>query len=282
MTVKTALRQGTELLEEAAIVAPRLTAEVLLGFALGRTREFFFGHPEYELTSLEQLHYGRYLHERLQGKPTQYITHRQEFYGREFRVSPAVLIPRPETEHVVEVALRLARGVRSLLDIGCGSGALAVTLQLETHAEAFATDISPAAIAVASGNARRLGADVGFAACDLSAAIAAGTLDLIVSNPPYVPLRHEEGLQREVRDWEPRVALFGGDDGYCFYDRIVADAPRVLRPGGWLVMELGFGTHEHVESLFGVGWTDVQTEPDLAGIPRVIAARRASSLTVQK
>ena len=185
-----------------------------------------------------------------------------------------VLIPRPETEHVVEVALEVARSARCLLDIGTGSGALAVTLQIETGARAVATDLSPAALAVAGANARSLGAEVELIACDLSSALAPGSFDLIVSNPPYVPLRHREGLQREVRDWEPEVALFGGETGFELYDRIVADAPRILRPGGWLIMELGFGCHEHVGALFE-SWSDFRLSPDLAGIPRVAAARIA-------
>src|SRR3974390_454918 len=145
MTLQTALLQGIQLLEEAAVPVPRLTAEVLLSHALKRERVYLYAHPEQELRELEWLHYGRYLHERLQGKPTQYITTRQEFYGREFRVTPDVLIPRPETEHVVEVALAVCRGARRLVDVGTGSGALAVTLQLETGAAVAATDISLAA-----------------------------------------------------------------------------------------------------------------------------------------
>src|ERR1700742_3843471 len=152
MTVKTALSQGVVLLEDAAVPVPRLTAEVLLCNAMRRERVYLFAHPEQELREVEWLHYGRYLHERMQGKPTQYITARQEFYGREFRVTSDVLIPRPETEHVVEVALAVGRGAERLLDVGTGSGALAVTLQLETGAAAFATDISPAATAVAARN----------------------------------------------------------------------------------------------------------------------------------
>jgi len=272
MTSHTALVQGTRLLEEGGIAAPRLTAEVLLAHATRRRRESLFAHPERELSEVEWLHYGRYLHERLQGKPTQYITGRQEFYGREFRVTPDVLIPRPETEHVAECALEAARAARRILDVGTGSGALAVTLQLETNAEAWATDISPAALAVAAGNAGRLGAPVHLVACDLMDAIASATMDLIVSNPPYVPAAQREGLQREVRDWEPHVALFAGETGFEIYDRIVADARRVLVPGGRLVMELGFGSRDHVAGLLR-GWEDLQIEPDLAGIPRVIRAR---------
>ncbi len=273
MTLHTALLQGVRLLEDAGIAAPRLTAEVLLAHAIRQERVYLYAHPERELQEVEWLHYGRYLHERLNRKPTQYITGRQEFYGREFRVTPDVLIPRPETEHVVEVALQTARGAARVLDVGTGSGALAVTLQLETGAEAWATDISPAAATVAAGNASRLGAPVNVVVCDLMEAIAAGAMDLIVCNPPYVPNAQRQGLQREVRDWEPHVALFAGETGFEIYGRVATDAPRVLGPGGWLVMELGFGSRDYVAGLLS-GWRDVRIEPDLAGIPRVIAARR--------
>jgi release factor glutamine methyltransferase len=277
MTLQTALLQGTQLLTEAAVAVPRLTAEVLLAHALKCERVYLYAHPEQELREVEWIHYGRYLHERLRGKPTQYITKRQEFYGREFRVTPDVLIPRPETEHVVEVALAVARGARRIVDVGTGSGALAVTLQLETRASVFATDISIAAASVAVGNAALLGARVGFLVCDLLSGIAGHSMDLIVSNPPYVPLGTRDGLQREVRDWEPHVALFAGASGLELYQRIAADAPRVLRPGGWLVMELGFGSVDAVSALFQ-GWDEMRVEPDLAGIPRVIAARTSAVL----
>ncbi len=272
MTLQTALLQGTRLLEEAGVAVPRLTAEVLLSHAIHCERVYLYGHPEQELREVEWIHYGRYLHERMQGKPTQYITGRQEFYGREFRVTPEVLIPRPETEHVVEVALQRCADARRILDVGAGSGALAVTLQLETGAAVWATDISASAARVALGNAQRLGARVEIVACDLMEAIATESVDLIVSNPPYVPLGDRNGLQREVRDWEPHVALFAGESGFELYDRIIADAPRVLRPGGWLILELGFGSLTHVSAQLG-GWSEVHVEPDLAGIPRVIVGR---------
>jgi len=272
MTLRTALLQGTRLLEEAGIAVPRLTAEVLLAQALGRDRVYLFAHPEHELAELEWLHYGRYLHERMQGKPTQYITRRQEFFGREFRVGPDVLIPRPETEHVVEAALKRTAGVSRILDIGTGSGALAATLALETGIETWATDISPAAAKIAAANARKLGAAVRFVVCDVASAIRPGSIDLIVSNPPYVPLADRDGLQREVRDYEPHVALFGGPSGFDVYERVAAQAPLLLRPDGWLILELGFGSADHVAGLLGE-WRDVHVEPDLAGIPRVIAAR---------
>jgi release factor glutamine methyltransferase len=291
MTVQTALLQGVSLLLDAGIAAERLTAELLLSHAMGRERIYLYAHPERELKELEWLHYGRYLHERMAGKPTQYITRKQEFYGREFRVTPDVLIPRPETEHVVELALAIcgadtyvcrAGGAlwahpgalpppTHILDVGAGSGTLAVTLRLETGAETWATDISSAAAAVAAGNARSLNAPVHVLVCDLMESIAPASMDLIVSNPPYVPLAQREGLQREVRDWEPHVALFAGETGFEIYDRIVSAAPRVLRPGGWLIMELGFGSCDYVSRLLE-GWRDLRIEPDLAGIPRVIAA----------
>src|SRR5208283_5019743 len=294
MTLHTALMQGTRLLEDGGVAVPRLTAEVLLAHAMGRDRSYLFAHGEQELTEMEWLHYGRYLHRRLQGMPTQYITQRQEFYGREFRVTPGVLIPRPETEHVVEVALRhlgwqaktpalpvckpfdgkVGQTLSSvnILDIGTGSGALAVTLALETGAETWATEISAAAASVAARNALTLGAHVHIVVGDVAEAIAAGSMSLIVSNPPYVPLAQRDGLQREVRDFEPHTALFAGPTGFEIYRRIVADAPRVLRPGGWLVMELGFGCEASVRKMLE-GWREIEVTPDLAGIPRVIAAR---------
>jgi len=280
MDLRTALLQGSRLLEEDAVAVPRLTAEVLLCHALGCERPYLFAHPERELTDLERLHYGRYLHERLQGKPTQYITGRQEFYGREFRVNRDVLIPRPETEHVVETVLRLSPRPRRLADAGTGSGILAITLQLETGAIAWGTDISRPALAVATGNARRLGSDAGFIACDLLEAFADHSLDLVVSNPPYVPDGDGPGLQREVRDWEPHVALFAGPTGVEIYQRLVDQAARVLHPGGWLVVELGFGTQERVAAMVA-GWAEVSISPDLAGIPRVLAAEKPSGSCVR-
>jgi len=273
MTLQEALVQGTKLLENAGIAVPRLTAEVLLSHAFLCERPFLYAHPEQELREVEWIHYGRYLHERLNGKPTQYITGRQEFYGREFRVTPDVLIPRQETELVVETALEVSRGARRILDAGSGSGAIAITLQLETHAMVCGTDISSAALAVAAENARKLGARVGLVCCDLMSAIAASSMDLVVSNPPYVPEAERASLQREVRDHEPDLALFAGPTGFEIYERLVADAERVLRPGGWLVLELGYKSRERVLEMFGSCWRDVRVVPDLAGIPRVLAAR---------
>jgi len=273
MTLQDALLQGTKLLEEGSIASPRLTAEVLLCHALHSERSFLYAHSERELSEVEWIHYGRYLHERLNGKPAQYITGRQEFYGREFRVTPDVLIPRPETELVVETALRVAHDARRIVDVGCGSGAIAVTLRLETQAQIYGTDISASALAVSADNARRLGAPIAFVRCDLLSGIDDSSMDLIVSNPPYVPLGDRAGLQREVRDYEPEAALFAGPTGFEIYQRLVDDAPRVLRRGGWLVLELGYNGRDRVVAMLGGGWRDVHVAPDLAGIPRVLAAR---------
>ena len=276
MDISAALLQGQKLLEDASVAVPRLTAEVLLAHAIGCERAWLFAHSDEPLREVWWIHYGRYLHERMQGKPTQYITGRQEFYGREFRVTPNVLIPRPETEHVVEAALK--RGVSpkgnaaSIIDIGTGSGAIAVTLALEIRATVTATDISAPALGVASENARRWKAPVSFVACDLADGIAGGRFDLVVSNPPYVPESDSSTIQREVRDHEPAVALYGGADGLEVYRRLIPEAARLLKPGGWLVMEIGYRSGEAVRSMLGT-WREVETIPDLAGLPRVMVAK---------
>ena len=273
MNLQTALLQGQQLLDDARITAPRLTAEVLLAHAIGCERSWLYAHSDEELREVWWIHYGRYLHERMQGKPTQYITGRQEFYGREFHVTSAVLIPRPETEHSVEAALALCGADLwpAILDIGTGSGAIGVTLSLETRGRVICTDVSEAAVHVAAKNARRLGSSAQFAVCDLGAAFVAGAFDLVVSNPPYVPGADQENVQREVRDFEPHIAVFGGSDGLDIYRRLIPEAARLLKPGGHLIMEIGWLAADQVGAMLGE-WTNVETKPDLAGIPRVIVA----------
>jgi release factor glutamine methyltransferase len=261
------------LLEQDRIPAARLTAEVLLAHALRRDRPYLYAHSEQELDRVAWIHYGRYLHERLQGKPTQYITHRQEFYGREFRVTPDVLIPRPETEHLVEASLKRIRAGDRVLDAGTGSGAIAITLALETQAHVFGTDISMAALRVAFENAAGLRAPVDFLACDLLSAIASLGIDVLVSNPPYVPATDRPSLQREVRDYEPGVALFAGPTGLEIYQRLIDEGRRVLRPNGWLLLELGYNSVGPVRDMLGADWHEIEILPDLAGLPRVLAAR---------
>lgn len=273
MTIRTALTQGAELLAREGIAEPRLTAEVLLGHAVHCDRTYFYAHPEQELREVEWLHYGRYLDERMKGKPTQYITKRQEFYGREFRVSPNVLIPRPETELLAETVARLGSNPGVVIDVGTGSGAIAVTLSLELKARVIATDLSFEALEVAKSNAMRLGAKVEFLECDLCECFAPGVADIVVSNPPYVPLADRESLQREVRDWEPSQALFGGFSGMSVYERLIPQADRVLRAGGFLALELGAGQAPAVSALV-TGWRDLQLFPDLAGFPRVLLCQK--------
>ncbi len=209
----------------------------------------------------------------MKGKPTQYITKVQEFYGREFRVSRDVLIPRPETELLIEIAIRKGSGV--VIDIGdCRDpGRLRLRFLPELRRRVIATDLSSEALAVAKGNAATLGAEVDFIEGDLFKCIADGVADMVVSNPPYVALADRETLQREVRDWEPSLALFGGTNGLGVYERLIPEAWRVLKPGGTLVLELGAGQAEAVSAL-ATSWSNVQLFPDLAGIPRVLVCEK--------
>jgi release factor glutamine methyltransferase len=274
LTLRTALLQGFELLEKAGISAPRLTAEVLLSHALHRDRSYLYAHPEQLLREVEWIHYGRYLNERLNRKPTQYITRTQEFYGRPFYVTPDVLIPRPETEHLVEAALRLPNRPGVLIDVGTGSGAIAVTLALEQKRPSIAIDLSPAALAIARRNAEALNAPVHLVLADSLTAIASRSASLIVSNPPYVSEADREALQPEVRDWEPSMALFAGSAGLDFYRRLIPEAAEVLNIGGALLMELGVGQAAEVAALFDQRWSAPKIFPDLAGLPRVLLASR--------
>jgi release factor glutamine methyltransferase len=271
VTLGNALLQGQKLLEDAGILAPRLTAEVLLAHAIGCQRSWLFAHSDEELKELWWIHYGRYLHQRLEGTPTQYITGTQEFFGRDFRVTPDVLIPRPETEHLIEAALKYS--VDTILDIGTGSGAIAITLALETEACVTTTDLSLAALNVARGNSLRLAALVDFVQCDLGSALRDRTFDMIVSNPPYVPETDRVTLQREVRDHEPSLALFAGVDGLAVYARLIPEAARLLKPGGRLILELGDRSLDGVRRILGRDWSDIEVIPDLAQVPRVLSAK---------
>lgn len=276
MTVQTALQQGTEILEKEGIAAPRLTAEVLLCHAMGCERPYLYAHAPDELTTVAWIHYGRYLNERLKGKPTQYVTKRQEFYGRDFLVTPEVLIPRPETEHLVEAAVAAikARDHVRILDVGTGSGAIAVSVALETGQLIFASDISSAALQVAERNRATHGAPVAFFAADLASPIDSRCLDLLISNPPYVPGADAANMQREVRDWEPHLALFAGDTGLEIYERLIRQAELVVRPGGEIMLELGYQALAPVRDMMKAHWREVKTIHDLAGLPRVITAIR--------
>ncbi len=274
MTLQTALLQGAEILEKASISVPRLTAEVLLSHAVRCERAYLYAHSSDELTQLAWIHYGRYLNERLKGKPTQYITHKQEFFGREFYVNEAVLIPRPETEHLVEAAVSYLRGHADsrVLDVGTGSGAIAISVALETGLAVVASDISLDALLVAARNRAKYDAHVSLFAADLLEAVEARSIDLLISNPPYVPGADAANMQAEVRDWEPHVALFADDSGFEIYRRLIAQAAIVLRPGGRLMMELGYQSLAGVREMLAERWTDLEVISDLAGFPRVLAA----------
>lgn len=262
LTLKQALEQGTEILKRGGVDAARLTAEVLLAHAMGRDRVYLMTHPEERLTELAWIHYGRWLHERLAGKPTQYITRKQEFWGRDFEVTPGVLIPRPETEHVVERALEIGPPDGPVIDVGTGSGCIAITLALEWRRTVFAADVAP--LDVARRNAERLAAPVEFFQCDLLSAVRSAAM--VVSNPPYVP--DGDPLPREVRDWEPHRALFAGPDGLDIWRRLIAQTPR----GCWLIGEVD--ARADMRRLFGADWADFETRADLAGRQRVVSARR--------
>ena len=345
MQLKPALDSAIEQLTAAGIGSPRLNAEVLLMFALGCDRACLYAHAERELSAEEQARYQAALEERARGKPSQYITGHQEFWGLDFLVSPAVLIPRPETEHVIETVLELvdalpvchpearsAEGpaVRSpldahhqrlrLVDVGTGSGCIALALAKELPgAEIVAVDISAAALEIARANAARLqlGQRVTFFESNLLAALPSPTdchpersesrsagraqskdpypadrspadlrhshdaahgfphFNFIVSNPPYVGASAPEKVQREVRDFEPRVAVFAGESGLEVYRQLIPQARQRLAPGGWLVMEIGFSMEAAVRDLLD-GWQEVRVTHDLQGIPRVVAARFTS------
>jgi len=296
MDVRAALKEGIAQLSAAQVPSHLLATELLLMHALERDRTWLYSHPEDIVAPATAERYFALVARRAAGEPTQYLTGKQEFWGLEFEVNPAVLIPRPETEHVIEVALeRLGsrgsartseaeykRAKLRIADLGTGSGCIAIALSRELpNAEIFATDISPDALAVARRNAVRNGVDARthFVECDLLGAFSGSPLlfDLIVSNPPYVGRNESDELSREVRDHEPHAALFGGATGVEMYARLVEQAGALLRPGGILVLELGYNSLEHVRAIFEkqVGWRNVAITPDLAGIERVMAAERA-------
>jgi release factor glutamine methyltransferase len=321
MDIRTALKQGLARLRAANVSSHTLAAELLLLHATGRTRTSLYSHPEDQLTESESQNYLSLIERRAAGVPTQHLTGKQEFWGLEFDVTPDVLIPRPETEHVIEVALdRLAlRNLRVdkskimsgegllIADVGTGSGCIAIALAKELpEADLYALDISHAALAVAQRNAARLGFSnrMTFLESNLlenlsgveaqHAAPQFGNhgssksgesvvsshksplFDLIVSNPPYIARGEAATLAKEVRDHEPAIALFGGEEGYEFYADLITQSASHLKPGGILVLELGHDSLPAVQPLLDKPtWTAIGVTNDLATIPRVIAAEKA-------
>lgn len=278
MLLREALNSAISVLTAAQAGSPRLNAETLLMFTLGCDRAHLFAHPERELTPQEKINYQEAIAQRAMGIPTQYITGHQEFWGMDLIVSPAVLIPRPETEHVVETVLTLSLGASPrIIDVGTGSGCIALALAKELPlAEIHATDISPAALEIARANAarHRLDARIQFHQTDLLLGFEPGTFDLVVSNPPYVGESEEDQVHLEVRKYEPRNAVFAGPTGLEVIERLIPQAHAVLKPGGWLVMEMSGTIAEAIKHLLA-GWSELRVINDLQGIPRVAVAARA-------
>ncbi len=281
MQLKQALASAVDRLESADVGSPRMNAEVLLMFVLGANRAYLYAHPERELTSEEESRYDEAVAQRATGLPSQYITGHQEFWGLDFVVSPAVLIPRPETEHLVETVLELAREVPQpkVVDVGTGSGCVALALAHELKtAEVYAVDLSAEALGIARANAARLQLDgrVRFLQSNVLQALTdVHDLDFVVSNPPYVGFGEADKVQKSVRDFEPRVAVFAGEQGLDVIGPLVEQARNVLKPGGWLAMEIGYSMRDAVIALLDpTMWEAARVVPDLQGIPRVVAAKR--------
>ncbi|MDM7923657.1 MAG: peptide chain release factor N(5)-glutamine methyltransferase [Pyrinomonadaceae bacterium] len=279
MNIAEALREAEQRLTAAAVIDSRRESASLLAFATGRDRTFLIAHPEYDLTKDEESAFGSVVKRRETREPFQYITGRQEFFGLEFAVTPDVLIPRPETELVVEAAIRILEPQQParICEVGVGSGCIVVSiLHSLKDVTGVGLDISPAAIEVARKNAETHGvaARIELRESDVFAALGDERFAMIVSNPPYVPSGDMLTLQSEVGLFEPHVALTDGADGLSIVRRIVAEAPRYLIAGGWLLLEIGFGQHEKVRALFSDAiWADVAFLPDLQGIPRTAVAR---------
>ncbi len=264
-----------------------MNAELLIMFALDCDRAYLYAHPEHQLTPDETQRYDEALARRATGVPAQYITGHQEFWGLDLIVSPAVLIPRPETEHVVETVLELAkadgRGRPSphdlrIIDVGTGSGAIALALAKELpSAEIHATDISPEALEVARANAARhdLTSRIKFHRADLLGGLPHREFDFVVSNPPYVGESEEDSVQLEVRTFEPRNAVFAGPTGLEVIQRLIPQAQMALRPGGWLVFEISGTIADRVRSRLS-NWDEFAIRNDLQGIARVAIARKST------
>jgi release factor glutamine methyltransferase len=272
-----------------------MNAELLLMFVLECDRAYLYGHPERVLTAQEQTRYEETLAQRSAGVPAQYITGHQEFWGMDLIVSPRVLIPRPETEHVIETVMNrmgstsgdtggtflseLRAGESTvpklrIVDVGTGSGCIALALAKEfPRAEIHATEISAAALEMARANAaRHQSKRIHFHETDLLDGIQRKVFDFVVSNPPYVGASEEEQVQLEVRKFEPRTAVFAGSTGMEVIDRLIPQAHEVLRPGGWLVMEISGTIAGRVQESLAM-WHNLEITHDLAGIPRVVSAQ---------
>jgi release factor glutamine methyltransferase len=285
--LRAALTSAISRLTADQVPSPRLNAELLLMFVLACDRAYLYAHDERELTTDESARYDAALAERAHGVPAQYITGHQEFWGMDLIVTPAVLIPRPETEHIIETVLELTTTKPTgqeylphadlrIADIGTGSGCIALALAKEfPAAEIHATDISSAALEVARANAARheLENRIHFHEADLLTGLNLNEFDFVVSNPPYVGESEEEQVQLEVRKFEPRRAVFAGRTGTEVIARLIPQTHAALKPGGWLILEISATIADPTKLLLS-GWDDVTITPDLQSIPRVARARR--------
>ena len=278
MNISTALSSAVAVLEEAGVVEARREASSLLAFVLQRDAAFLIAHPEYDLAANQKIVYEACVRRRAKHEPFQYITGRQEFYRLEFEVTPDVLIPRPETEIMVEKAIEILSRLTEphFCEIGVGSGCISVSiLHSVESATAVGVDISESALAIARRNTEKhnLTHRLDLREGDIFNGLE-GPFDMIISNPPYVPELQLDSLQAEVRHFEPQVALAGGGDGLDIIERIIAGAPEFLKPNGHLLLEVGFDQAERVEKLFDKGvWQRPETLADLQQIPRIIVSR---------
>lgn len=274
-TIHHLITQGAQVLQQAGVDTPRLDAELLLADLLGVGRAYLYAHPEEEIHANILQEWQQRLERRARREPLAYILGKAEFYGLEFTVTPDVLVPRPETEVLVQAIL--AKQPATVADIGTGSGCIAVAVAVNLpQAQVWATDISEAALRVARENAERHGVAerVRLLQGDLLQPLAGMRFEVIASNPPYVAESERLSLQPEVREWEPPQALFTGSDPLQFHRRLAAEAHFHLHEGGWLMMEVGMGQAEAVAALLEeTGYRQVRILNDLSGIGRVVEGR---------
>ena len=282
ISIGNAIQEAAGILRDNGVPEARREAGSLLSFVLGRHRTFLISHSDEHLSSEEFQRYRQVVERRSLGEPLQYITGLQDFYGREFHVSPAVLIPRPETELLVESALQLLNESNPIIcDVGTGSGCIAVTMLCERQdLRGVALDVSENALDIARQNAFRWEVQdrISFCISDCFNGLNPdeNQFDLIVSNPPYVSAAAIPGLQREVKDHEPEIALSPGPDGLSVIRRLMQDAPRFLRNAGYLLLEIGFDQGESVQQLVNPSVLElIEIRPDLQGIPRIVILQKA-------
>ncbi|CAN5162489.1 peptide chain release factor N(5)-glutamine methyltransferase [soil metagenome] len=270
------LKNAAKVLRQNGVAEPRRQANSLLAFALQKDKIFLIAHPEYELSTEEETRFQDFLQRRANREPFQYITGKQEFYGLDFEVTKDVLIPRPETELIVENAVELLSENARFCEIGIGSGCISVSILHEVEtASAIGLDVSEKALQIAEKNAKRhrVSERLQLKISNIFANLENEKFDLIVSNPPYIPSKDIKKLQAEVRDFEPLSALTDGKDGFSIIKKIIDDVPDFLKPHGFLLMEIGFNQAVEVKKMFSSKiWQSVEVLPDLQNIPRVVKA----------